>query len=57
MFVCADVSTDFNAGGGRVNIDSISVGWILSEALRSVEPLGVGGGFGRGIIGRSKEKR
>ena len=48
---CVDVSMDFNAGGGNVNIDSISEGCeTLSEASRSVDPVGVGGGFGRGIV-------
>jgi hypothetical protein len=40
------------AGGGRANIDSMSVTWepLPSAAVRSVEPVGVGGGFGLGIV-------
>ena len=39
------------AGGGRAKIDSISVAWepFISKAVRSEEPVGVGGGFGLGI--------
>ena len=45
------MSIDFNAGGGSVNIDSMSVACeTLSEAFRSVDPVGGGGGFGRGIV-------
>jgi hypothetical protein len=45
---CACVSL-LIAGGGRVNIDSISEPF-TSDAVRSVEPVGVGGGFGLGIV-------
>ena len=40
------------AGGGRANIDSMSELWTPfdSNAFRSVDPVGVGGGFGLGIV-------
>lgn len=46
-----DPSAARKAGGGSVNVDSISVeGTAFSNALRSVDPVGVGGGLGRGIM-------
>jgi hypothetical protein len=49
--LCVEVSFGFNAGGGSVNIDSMSVDCTaFSSACRSVDPVGVGGGLGRGII-------
>ena len=44
-------SADLMAGGGSVNVGSMSEECTaFSRALRSVDPVGVGGGLGRGIL-------
>ena len=56
--LCVEVSFDLNAGGGSVNMDSMSEDCTaFSSALRSVDPVGVGGGLGRGIIVGTQENK